>query len=150
MKKSSFAASSLVLALLVASLAVGAAPLKAASAATSSVCTPQTNPFSVTDAIWGTSSSPVSPYPGEENVPITVTMLFAGPCTSLQASFVLSFGNPSDTVPFTGPNGITQSTTDISLNIAPNTLLTETFYLNVDQGAATGVDYNIPMTIQYR
>jgi len=153
MKKRSFAASSLVLALLVAGIAVEASPPTAASAATASTaCTPQTNPFSVTGAIWGTSGSPMSAYPGDQNVPLTITMLFSGPCTSPQASFFLSLASTTypflATLPLTGPGGVTQPKV-VGLNSSPNTFVTETFYLNIDQSAATGVTYNIPMTIQY-
>jgi len=118
------------------------------AAAANTACTPQTNPFSVTGAIWGTSGSPTSAYPGDQNAPLTITMLFSGPCSSPQASFVLSLAQSTSPTPFTGPNGITQPK-DVSLNITPNSLVTETFYLNVDQRAVTGVTYYIPMIIQY-
>jgi len=146
--KNSFAASSLVLALLVAGLAVGALPLNAVSAATSASCTPQTDPFSVTGANWGTPGSPISVYPGAQDVPLTVTMLFSGPCTSPQATFYLGLTQSLNTIPFIGLNG-GQEPKDVSLNIAPNTLVTETYYLNVDQNASTGLTYNIPMIIEY-
>jgi len=133
-------------------LILGAAsglPVTPVSAATgSTVCTPQTDPFSVTGATWGTSGTPVSVYPGDENVPLTITMLFSGPCTSPQASFILNFASTLNPVPFTGPNGISQPK-DVGLNISPNTLVSETFYLNVAQSAATGVTYYIPMIVQY-
>ena len=148
MKNSSFAASSLVLALLVAGIAVVAVPLTPASAASTS-CDPQTNPFAVTSATWGTAAVPISAYPGSTNVPLTVTMLFSGPCTSPQTSFLLAFDDLNNPVPFTGPNGNTQSAKDISLNNSPNTIVTETFDVNVNQGAPTGIIYNIPMIIQY-
>jgi hypothetical protein len=146
--KKSYPASSLVLALLVGAMAVGSVPISAVSAAPSDACTPQTNPFSVTSANWGTAGSPESVYPGSQDVPLTVTMLFSGPCTSPQATFELSLATQTNPVPFTGQNGETQPK-DIGLNIDPNTIVTETFYLNVDQGATTGVTYYIPLDIQY-
>jgi hypothetical protein len=146
--KNSFTASSLVVALLVAGLAVGALPLDAVSAATSASCTPQTDPFSVTGASWGTPGLPISVYPGDQDVPLTVTMLFSGPCTSPQTTFYLGLTQGLNIIPFVGLNGV-QEPADVSLNIAPNTLVTETYYLNVDQNASTGLTYNIPMIIEY-
>jgi hypothetical protein len=150
MKKNPFAASWLVIGLLVLGTAVYAVPVTAAAGTTTTntVCTPQTNPFSVTGAIWGTAGSPLSVYPGDQNVPLTITMLFSGPCTSPQASFLLNLAQGSSPTPFTGPNGISQPK-DIGLNISPNTIVTETFSLNVAQSATTGVTYYIPMIIQY-
>jgi hypothetical protein len=147
-KKNSFTASSLVLALLVAGVAVGALPLSGVSAATSASCTPQTDPFSVTGANWGTPGSPISVYPGDQDVPLTVTMLFSGPCTSPQTSFYLGLTQGPNIIPFVGLNGA-QEPVDVSLNIAPNTIITETYYLNVDQNASTGLTYYIPMIIVY-
>jgi len=149
MDKKSVASSALVLVLLVLGVAVYAVPLTPASgAAASTACTSQTNPFSVTGAIWGTAAAPVSAYPGDQDVPLTITMLFSGPCTSPQATFELSLAASLYPVPFTGPGGNSQPK-DIGLNIVPNTLVTETFYLNVDQSAATGLTYYIPLSIQY-
>src|SRR5579863_9733542 len=139
--KNSFAASSLVLALLVAGLAVGALPLNAVSAATIASCTPQTDPFSVTSANWGTPGSPISVYPGDQDVPLTVTLLFSGPCTSPQTTFYLGLTQGPTTIPFVGLNGV-QEPKDVSLNIVPNTLVTETYYLDIDQNASTGVTYD--------
>ena len=144
MKKISRAASSLVLALLVAGIAAVVVPAPSASAATTA-CTPQTNPFTVTSATWGTSAVPISAYPGSQNVPLTITMLFSGPCTSPQTSFTLVLYN---TPSFTGPGGATQPKV-VSLNISPNTFVTETFNLNIGQTATTGITYERPLTIQY-
>ncbi len=150
MKRNSSAASSLVIALLLLGTAVYAVPVKAASGAASAdtSCTPQTSPFSVTGAIWGTPGSPMSVYPGDQNVPLTVTLLFSGPGTSPQTTFYLGLTQGPNLVPFTGPNGISEPK-DVALNITPNTLVTETYYLNVDQSALTGLTYYIPMIIEY-
>jgi hypothetical protein len=148
MNKNSFAASSLVLALLVAGLAVGALPLSAASAATSASCGEQTDPFSVTGANWGTAGSPISVYPGDQDVPLTISMLFSGPCTSPQTTFYLGLTQGPNVIPFVGLNGALEPK-DVSLNIAPNTMVTETYYLNIDQNASTGVTYYIPLIIEY-
>ena len=147
-KKNPFAASSLVLALLVAGLAAAALPLSTASAATSTSCNSQTDPFSVTGANWGTPGSPVSVYPGDQDVPLTVTLLFSGLCTSPQTTFYLGLTQGPNTIPFIGLNGV-QEPKDVSLNITPNTLVTETYYLNIDQSAPTGLTYYVPMIIAY-
>jgi len=147
MRKNPLASSLMIVALFLVGTALNAAPATAASPG-SPACTPQTNPFSVTDASWGTPGSPISVYPGDQNVPLTITMLFSGPCSSPQADFILSFADASNPTPFTGPNGITQPK-DVGLNITPNSFVTETFYLNVNQHATTGVTYYVSMIIQY-
>jgi len=149
MKKNSFAASSIVLAILVAGFGfVAAFPLTAASAATSGSCSQQTDPFSVTGANWGTPGSPISVYPGNQDVPLTITLLFSGPCSSPQTTFYLGLTQGPNVIPFLGLNGV-QEPQDVSLNIAPNTLVTETYYLNIDQNALTGLTYYIPLIIDY-
>ncbi|MDA4122194.1 MAG: NEW3 domain-containing protein [Thaumarchaeota archaeon] len=148
MNKNSLAASTFVLALLVAGFGFLASPPTAASAAANAACTQQTDPFSVTGANWGTPGSPISVYPGDQDVPLTVTLLFSGPCTSPQTTFYLGLTQGPNTIPFVGLNGV-QEPEDVSLNISPNTLVTETYYLNVDQNALTGLTYYIPLIIDY-
>ena len=143
--KSSIGASLVVAVLLLLEMVPTALPV---SAAATPVCTTQSNPFSVTGDYWGTSGAALSVYPGDQNVPLTITMLFSGPCSSPQSTFTLSLSSAVDPTPFTGPNGIPQPKT-IALNIAPNTFVAETFYLSVDPKAATGVTYNTQMIIQY-
>ncbi len=141
---------SFVLALLVISATAYASPAFAAIGGSTSdtSCTSQTNPFAVIGAIWGVSGSPQSVYPGDQNVPLTITVLFSGPCTAPQASIELSLASSSNPVPFTGQDGVTQPK-NIALNVSPNTLFTETFYMNVEQSATTGITYYIPVVIQY-
>lgn len=148
MDKNSFAASTLVLALLVAGFGFLAFPPTTASAATSAACTQQTDPFSVTGANWGTPGSPISVYPGDQDVPLTITLLFSGPCTSTQTTFYLGLTQGPNAIPFVGLNGV-QEPQDVSLNISPNTLVTETYYLNIDQDALTGLTYYVPLIIDY-
>jgi len=135
---------SLAVVLLLLGATVYAAPVKAAAAS----CTSGANPFTITKVSWGTSGSPQSVYPGDQNVPLTVTMLYSGPCTSSQVSYYLDLQNGTYITPFVGPYGLTQLK-DVGVNLAPNTLVTETFYLNVQQSATTGVVYYIPVLIQY-
>jgi hypothetical protein len=151
MKKIPSAASLSVLALLVLAAGVYAMPVTAAPSSTTTStasCTSLTNPFSVTGAIWGTPGAPISVYPGDQNVPLTVTLLFSGPCSSPQTTYELSLAGATSPTPFTGPNGITQPK-DIGLNVTPNTIVTETFNLNINKSATTGITYYIPMIIQY-
>jgi uncharacterized membrane protein len=150
MKKNPTAASSLVLALLLVGTAAYAVPARAASggASASTSCTPQTDPFSVTGAMWGLPGSPVSVYPGDQNVPLTITLLFSGPCTSPQTTFYLGLTQGPNQIPFTGQNGAVEPK-EVALNITPNSLVTETYYLNINQGAPTGLTYYIPMIILY-
>ena len=145
-KTRSTALSALVAALFLGS-ALAVVPVRPASAATAA-CTPQSVPFSVVTAQWGTSTTPMSVYPGAIGVPLTVNMLFSGPCTSPQTTFILNLAQANNPVPFTGSNGDTQPK-QVALNLNANSLVTETFTLNVDQSAPTGVTYNIPMVIEY-
>lgn len=142
----------MVLALLVASMVAGvlgvAPAASTATAATNTDCTATAKPFTVTGAIWGTSSSPVSPYPGDQNVELTVTMLFTGPCTSPQTTFLLTLENGSYIAPFTGPNGLTQLE-DVAVNNSPNTIVTQSFYVNVQPTATTGIIYYLPLIIDF-
>lgn len=148
MKKSSIASSLAVLVLLLLGTVAYILPLAPASAAANGSCTALTNPFSVTGAIWGTATTPTSAYPGSQDVPLTVSLLFAGPCTSPETTFELTLSEANNPVPFTGLNGNPQPSI-VVLNTEPSTLLTETFYLNVNQNAQPGVTYDIPLVIQY-
>ncbi len=146
MKKNSRASLAVLSLLLLEVLAFTGSP---ASASPSVSCTANTDPFSVTAATWGTASAPESAYPGAQNFPLTVSLLFAGPCFSPQTTFQL---NLSGVTVFTGPDGTTQPEVIASSSIEPNTLVTETFYLNISPTAptsATGSTYDIPMSIMY-
>jgi uncharacterized membrane protein len=149
MVEASFARSSLLLALLASGMVSGAISVAPAYAA-SNACTLQTNPFEVTQAYWGTPGSPESAYPGSQNVPLTVSMLFSGPCTSPQTTFLLNLHPYSvATFPFIGINGETQPK-DVTVNsITPNSVVSETFYLNIEPNATTGVTYQLPLLIQF-
>src|SRR5271155_343310 len=146
MKKNSWASLAVLFLLLLEVLAFTGAPASAASAVS---CTANTDPFAVTAATWGTATDPQSAYPGDQNFPLTVSLLFSGPCFSPQTTFQL---NLSAVTVFTGPDGTTQPEVIAPSNIEPNTLVTETFYLNISPTAptsATGVSYDIPMSITY-
>lgn len=149
LENKSVVASALVLALLATAFVVEAFPaVPVSAAATSTDCNSQTYPFSIVGATWGTSSTSASAYPGSQDVPLTVTFLFSGPCTSPQTTFYLGLSQPLNPLPFTGPNGQTEPDI-IALNISPNSVFTETFDLNVNQSAATGITYYIPLAIDY-
>ena len=135
---------SLAVILLLLGATVYVAPARAAAAS----CASGASPFTITKVAWGTSGSPQSVYPGDQNVPLTVTMLYSGPCTSSQVDYNLTFQNGTYITPFVGPYGLTQLK-DVAVNVAPNTVVTETFDFNVEQSATTGVVYYIPLVIQY-
>lgn len=143
--KTNSSVSTLVLALLLLSLGAEASPAVAAS---SGSCTNQTDPFTVNSVSWGLPGSPVSAYPGDLDVPLTITFLFSGPCTSPQTTFYLGLTQGGNQIPFVGLNGA-QEPSVVALNISPNTLVSETFYLNIDQNAQTGLTYYVPLIIQY-
>lgn len=119
-----------------------AAGAPVATTSTTSVCTPTANPFVVTGATWGLSGSPMSVNPGDEDVPMTVSFLYSGPCTATAASFDLSLSQP-----FTTTGGGNESDA-YEAGLAPYSTFSETYYLNVNASATPGT-YNIPMEIGF-
>ncbi|MDG6967755.1 MAG: hypothetical protein JRN03_08530 [Nitrososphaerota archaeon] len=141
-------ASLLLAALFVANALIFGAPVSAATAS----CSSTTDPFSVTSTYWGTPGAPQSVYPGAQDAPFTVTLLFAGPCSSPSNTFQLLLSQGNNPSAFTGQNGNTQPEL-VTLNVAANTVVTETFYLDVSPSAQTsssGITYTFPMDIQYQ
>jgi hypothetical protein len=134
-------------ALLVLSIALFAGTAYAAqsggsTSTTTTICQPTPNPFVVTGTSWGTSGSPLSVGPGSQDAPLTVTLLYTGPCTATAASFELS---PSQ--PLVGTNGAA-SLTDYQVNLATDSIISETYYLNIGANASLGT-YTIPLRIGY-
>ena len=111
-------------------------------ATTTSECTPVSTPFVVTAATWGTQSSAFSAGPGDVDVPLTVTMLYTGGCTLTAASFELELAQP-----LAASNGSNETTT-YEVNTGTDSVLSETYYLNIGAGAQLGT-YHIPMHIGY-
>lgn len=146
MKNNSWGSLAVLSLLLLEVLAFTGSP---ASGASGVLCTANTDPFTVTGATWGTAAAPQSAYPGDQNFPLTVSLLFSGPCFSPQTTFQL---NLSGVTVFTGPGGTAQPEVIASSTIEPNTQVTETFYLNISPTAptsATGVNYDLPLSIMY-
>lgn len=114
----------------------------APTTSTTSICQPTANPFAVTQSAWGLPGSPMSVSPGAKDVPMTVTLLYTGPCTATAASFELSLSQP-----FTGANG-QDNQTNYEVNLAPDTIISESYYLNVNSSAALET-YDIPLNIGY-
>lgn len=127
---------------------VSGPPPPSSASGSSSVCTAQTNPFSVTSSYWGKPGFPQAVYPGDQNVPLTMTLLFSGPCTAPQATLTLSLSQYPYPTPFVGPNGETQIT-NAAVGVTPDTFVTETYNVSVDSSATTGVTYSVPLDIQY-
>jgi len=114
-----------------------------APAATSTApCVPTSDPFLVTGATWGTPASPVSASPGDQNDPLTVTLLYTGGCELTAASFVLTL-----TQPFMAAEGSNQSTT-FEVNVAADATLTETYHISISAGASLQT-YTLPLLVGY-
>jgi len=128
---------------LVASYFGSATYAAGAPAATSTApCVPYSDPFLVTGATWGTPTSPVSASPGDQNDPLTVTLLYTGGCALTAASFVLTV-----TQPFTAAEGSNQSTT-FEVNVAADATLTETYHIDIGANASLQT-YTLPLFIGY-
>ena len=112
------------------------------SGTTTTICQPSPTPFSVTGVVWGTPGDEVGAGPGELDVPLTVSLLYAGPCASTAASFTLGLSGQ-----FSGTNGEANQT-DYQVNLAADTAFSETYYVNIGSDAALGV-YTFPLTIGY-
>ena len=135
-------ASLLVLSIALLAGTAYAAPVGGSASTTSTVCVPTAFPFVVTGTAWGTSGSPLSVGPGSQNVPLTVTLLYTGPCAVTAASFELNLSQP-----LVGTNGAAKPT-DYEVNLAADTIISETYYLNVGANASLGA-YSVPMHIGY-
>ena len=138
----SFVVASLIMSAIFLGTSVYAAGPSASASSTTSLCQPTANPFVVTGSGWGLSGSPVSVSPGDDDVPMTVTLLYSGPCTATSASFELSLPQS-----FTTTSGANQSVT-YEVDLAPYSAISETYYLDVSAGAAPGT-YDIPLEIGF-
>lgn len=114
----------------------------APAATSTTACVPAAEPFLVTGATWGTPTSPVSAGPGDQNDPLTVTLLYAGGCALTAAGFELTL-----TQPFAAVDGLNQSTT-YEVNVATEATLTETYYVDIGANASLQT-YTLPLYIGY-
>ncbi len=110
-----------------------------ASAAT---CIQSGTPFSPIGTGWGTSSSPVSAGPGQQDVPLTVNILFFGTCTVTAATFSLGLSSP-----LSASNGKDYANS-YEVNVNPGSILHETFYVNIASNASLKT-YTLPLTVNY-
>lgn len=113
-----------------------------APATTSTECVPASDPFVVTAAAWGTQTSAFSAGPGDLDVPLTVTLLYTGGCALTGASFELELSQP-----FAASDG-SNTTTTYEVNTATDSILSETYYLNIAANAALET-YHLPVYIGY-
>ena len=109
---------------------------------TTTVCQPTAAPFVVTQAYWGAQGSSLSVSPGNQDVPLSVSLLYTGPCTATAASFELDLSQP-----FTAADGQPSPTT-YEVNLSPDTVVTESYYLNVNASASLGT-YDLQLSIGY-
>lgn len=124
-------------------ISVGSSSYAAGGATTTSTaCIPSSYPFVVTAATWGTQADPTSAGPGDTAVPLSVTLLYTGGCQLTGASFELGLSGP-----FTTTEGA-NSTTTYEVSIAGDSVLTETYHLDVAGEAQLGI-YTFPLYIGY-
>jgi hypothetical protein len=109
---------------------------------TTTTCYPGASPFTMTGTAWGTSGEPVSPGPGSENVPLTVTLLYDGACSLTTIDYELVLSSP-----FTGANGASNLTL-YGVNIAPYSIISETYYVNVSSAAVLAT-YNLTLSVDF-
>ena len=114
----------------------------APAATTATACVPAAEPFLVTGATWGTPTSPVSAGPGDQNDPLTVSLLYTGGCALIAASFDLALAQP-----LTAVDGSNQSTT-YEVNVAAEATLTETYHVDIGTNASLQT-YTLPLSIGY-
>ncbi|MBE5729194.1 hypothetical protein IG206_00105 [Candidatus Parvarchaeota archaeon] len=101
------------------------------------------NAFSVVNAYWGVSSEQMQVGPGNQGVPLTVTLLNRGNCSAPIVNITLS----------NLPSGFSLSSTaqnfsSILNQVQPYSTFSVTFYLNILQNESLR-DYYLPLTIQY-
>ncbi|MCX8188747.1 MAG: hypothetical protein N3F64_03480 [Nitrososphaeria archaeon] len=98
--------------------------------------------FSFIGAVWGTSLNPVEAEPGDLNVPLTISVQYFGyyVATSIHAELVVSneFSNAIDE----------NEPKAVAVNIAPNSIFTLTYYLNIAPNASVG-KYILPLRIMW-
>ncbi len=105
----------------------------------STTCIPSSNPFSIQYASW---QSQIPASPGETNLPLTVSMVYAGGCQVNYASFQLNLPHA-----FTSSSG-SSTVIDYIVNLAPYAQFQLTYTVNIAQNASLGI-YQIPMTVTY-
>lgn len=128
----------MVMALIVLAGFIGATVFPASAAS----CDQTGTSFGSIGTAWGTPASPLSVGPGEMDVPLTVSILFYGPCTVTESTFDLGL-----TGALTAASGKSSAST-YEVNVAPDTILHETFYVNVAADAALGT-YTLPMSVTF-
>lgn len=123
-------------------ISIGGISYALGAASTTTICNPGNSPFVVTGVSWGTQGSPQSSGPGEQDVPLTVGLLYTGTCELTAASFELSLPQP-----LTAADGSNQTTT-YNVSVESDTILAETYQVNIGASAHLGT-YTIPLYIGY-
>ncbi len=102
----------------------------------------QQSHFSFIGALWGTSLNPIEAGPSDFNVPLTITIQYFGyyVANSIHAKLIVSneFSNAIDE----------NEPEAVAVNIAPNSLFTLTYYLNISPNASLG-KYILPLRIMW-
>ncbi len=143
MKPTAFLVSFLVLSIALLGSAIYTSPsASAAAASTTTICMPTASPFITTDVSWGTGPSQPGPGPGSLDAPLTLALIYTGPCAATAVSFKLNLS-----APFYGTAG-TPNLTDYAVNVATDSALSETYYVDVSSNASLGI-YTFPLYIGY-
>lgn len=101
------------------------------------------NGFNVLTTTWGTSTSPASPGPGSQNVPLTVSLqyYFANTASAIQLSLPLPSG-------FTDSSGNQAAVAIVTGSVTSGSTVVATFYLNISPAVSVGT-YSFPLTINW-
>jgi hypothetical protein len=99
--------------------------------------------FTVASAVWGTSAAPAQAAPGNQNVPLTITLqyYYYNTAQGISATLFLPTG-------FTDTNGNSSPTAYWSTAVPSGSVIVLTYYLDIASNAALGT-YSFPMTISW-
>ena len=109
---------------------------------TTTLCVPSADPFVVTAASWGTQAVPMNAGPGGSGASMTIDLLYTGGCALAGASFKLELPHYITTT--YGTN----STTSYEVGIASDSILTESYRLDIASDAPLGT-YPFSLYIGY-
>lgn len=98
--------------------------------------------FSIIGASWGTSLNPIEAEPGDLNIPLTISLQYFGyyVANSIHAKLIV----PNDFSNAIGEN----EPESVAVNIAPNSIFSLTYYLNISPNASLG-KYIMPLRIMW-
>lgn len=104
----------------------------------------QVQGFNVLTSIWGTTATPAYPGPGDQNVPLTVTLQYFFNPAATYVSAVLQLPPGLTNADGTGSSTVSY----LSGSVAVSATVSFTFYVDISSSASAGI-YAIPLTINW-